>query len=64
MNELTKAWEWVPRSGIPNNLPAATLLLMHDTKRKLVRPKVSLDNSMIHWKKINVVGFESPLIQP
>lgn len=26
MNELTNAWECVPRRGIPNNLPAATLL--------------------------------------
>lgn len=26
MYELTKACEWVPRSGMPNNLPAATLL--------------------------------------
>ena len=27
MNELTKACECVPRSGMPNNLPAATLLV-------------------------------------
>lgn len=26
MNELTKAWEWVPRTGIPNLRPASTLL--------------------------------------
>lgn len=32
MYELTKAWEWVPRRGIPNNFPAATLLLAHMKK--------------------------------
>lgn len=26
MNELTKAWECVPRRGIPKSFPAATLL--------------------------------------
>jgi hypothetical protein len=33
IKELTKAWECVPRSGIPNNFPAATLLpIQHRNK--------------------------------
>lgn len=32
INELTKAWECVPRSGIPNNFPAATLLSINNTE--------------------------------
>lgn len=34
MNELTKACECVPRSGIPNNFPAATLLSKNDINMK------------------------------
>lgn len=32
MNELTKAWECVPRSGIPNIFPAAQFLTFHNKK--------------------------------
>lgn len=33
MNELTKAWECVPLIGIPNNLPASTLLSAQHTRK-------------------------------
>ena len=42
MNELTKAWECVPRSGIPNNLPASTLLTIKQ-KREISHTEIYFD---------------------
>lgn len=41
INELTKAWECVPRRGIPNSLPAATLLWHTPKDRYKVDGEVS-----------------------
>jgi len=52
MNELTKACECVPRSGMLNNFPAATLLLKQSKQSDITQHEKTISLTLI-MKKVD-----------